>query len=208
MVALTALAQAPPLSISTEKLPPAVLNHAYGFKIGTEGGVAPVTMKVSGGALPPGLTLDASGWLTGAPAEPGSYTFSVEAGDAAKPAHAASQEFTLRVVRPLAIEWKAAPTVANGGIRGSVEVTNSSEMAADVTVIIVAVNEHGKAFVLGYERKAMQADAAPETVQFGSTLPAGIYRVRADAIAEVAERGEIWRAALEAPEAVTITTLP
>lgn len=208
LLALAAMAQAPPLAVSSEKLPRAFLKRAYNFRLEAAGGVPPLTMKVVAGSLPPGLELAPSGWISGAPTEVGGYEFTVEVTDSALPAHSARRECTLKVVRPLAVAWKRPPEVQGRSISGSAEVANASETPADVTVIIVAVNQYGKAFVLGYRRGVMEAEAAPETVEFGTTLPAGTYSVRLDAIAEVAPRQEIWRAALNTAAPLVVTAAP
>lgn len=207
----TALAQqaaAPELSFQTAELPRAIVGHAYGERLQTAGGAPPRSLKLVAGTLPRGLDLDPSGWISGVARDVGTYEFTVELSDAAQPPHVLRHAYTLAVVRPLAIEWKRAPEIRGSGIYGSVAVSNTSQTTADVTVIIVAVNEYGKAFVLGYNRAPMQAGAPPATVGFGSTLPAGAYSVRVDAVGEAARSGEIWREALTAPNPLTLTTLP
>lgn len=206
--AIAQQATAPELSFQTTQLPRAIAGRAYGERIETAGGAPPRSLKLVAGTLPAGLDLDPSGWITGIARKIGTYEFTVELSDAAQPPHVLRHAYTLAVVRPLAVEWKPAPEIRGGGIYGSVEVSNTSQTTADVTVIIVAVNEYGKAFALGYNRGPMQAGAAPETVEFGSTLPAGTYSVRVDAVGEVARTGEIWRAALTAPKPLTLTITP
>jgi len=208
LVALAAAAQAPPLEISGEPPPRAFLQHAYSFRLEASGGVPPLTMKVVAGNLPPGLELAPSGRLMGTPTDVGGYEFTVEVSDSAQPVRSARREYRLKVVRPLAVTWKSPPEVRGRGIYGSVEVMNTSETPADVTVIIVAVNQYGKAFVLGYDRAPMAAEAAPHEVEFGATLPTGSYSVRVDAIAEVAPRNEIWRDALATPAPLAVTAPP
>lgn len=208
LVALAAAAQAPPLEISSEPPPRAFLQRAYSFRLEASGGVPPLTMKVAAGSLPPGLELAPSGRLTGTPTGVGGYEFTVEVSDFAQPAHSVRREYALKVVRPLAVTWKRPPVVQGRGIYGSVEVANTSETPADITVIIVAVNQYGKAFVLGYDRGPMGAEAAPHAVEFGATLPMGRYSVRVDAIAEVAPRKEIWRDALATPAPLAVTAPP
>lgn len=208
LLALAAVAQSPPLAVTSEQLPRAFFKRAYSFRLEASGGVPPVTMKVVAGSLPPGLELAPSGWITGVPTEVGGYEFTVEVTDSAQPAHSARRPYTLKVVRPLAVTWKSPPEVQGRGIYGSAEITNTSETSADVTVIIVAVNQYGKAFVLGYDRGPMGADAAPHAVEFGTTLPAGTYSVRVDAVAEIAPRQEIWRAALDTPAPLVVSAAP
>lgn len=197
---------APPPQIVTQQLPGAVIDRTYGFHIEITGGAPPLTMKLARGSLPPGIHLDPSGWLTGVPTQLGSYPFQFELRDNA--AHTVRREFTLKVIRPLTVEWRQPPQVRDGGIWGSLAVANTSDTTADITVIIVAVNAYGKAFVLGYNREPMPAGADAQVAQFGTTLPAGSYSVRADVVGEVAAEDKIWRAALAAEAPLTVPAVP
>ena len=57
---------------------------SYSFQYTLRGLPAPTT-TVSDGTLPPGLTLDDSGYLSGFPSTPGTYTFTVRASNGATP---------------------------------------------------------------------------------------------------------------------------
>ena len=59
------------------------------------GGTPPYTYAVTRGPLPPGLALDAGGGLSGTPVQAGSFSFRVEAADAA--GQHASQDFSVSV---------------------------------------------------------------------------------------------------------------
>ena len=61
-------------------------------------GTAPMTWMHSAGALPPGLTLNADGWLSGSPAQSGSYFFTVTV---TSTAGIDSRTFTLTVERSI-----------------------------------------------------------------------------------------------------------
>jgi hypothetical protein len=63
-------------------LPEALQFTPYSYTIPTLRGTAPVAFTVAGGSLPPGLTLDSSGLLSGTPATAGSFSFTVRATDA------------------------------------------------------------------------------------------------------------------------------
>jgi hypothetical protein len=65
-------------------------------------------------------------------------------------------------------------------------------------VLVVAVNEIGKAFALGYQHFALAPGATSPTIPFGMQMSPGRYRVRADAVGEVAPKNVIYRSALEA----------
>ena len=103
------------------------------------------------GRLPPGISLQSTSgileWHT--PMSPGNYYFTVTVSDAIPKTITAN--FTIRVEDYLVARWKTGPTLDSNTISGSVEVANNSNDTYDQTVIIVAVNEIGKAFALGYQ---------------------------------------------------------
>lgn len=59
----------------------AALTKPYSYQFVITGGTAPYTFAVASGALPPGLTLSASGLLSGTPTASGQFTFTVSATD-------------------------------------------------------------------------------------------------------------------------------
>ena len=75
---------APPLSIATTSLPDATEGKNYAVSVAASSGFPPDTWSLSGGVLPPGLTLDsASGAIRGVPGELGRFAFSVKVTDSA-----------------------------------------------------------------------------------------------------------------------------
>ncbi|HVG63082.1 MAG TPA: putative Ig domain-containing protein [Hyalangium sp.] len=79
----------------TASLPPATATVSYAVRIEAAGGKAPLAYGPSGGALPPGLAIDASGTLSGTPSAPGTYSFELSVTDAHGSVQRAS--FTLEV---------------------------------------------------------------------------------------------------------------
>jgi hypothetical protein len=72
----------PPLRWATgAELPPAAAGQPYSAQLMASGGVPPLTYRLVGGSLPPGLNLSADGRVAGIAAEGGNYAFSVEASD-------------------------------------------------------------------------------------------------------------------------------
>lgn len=65
------------ISITSNTVPPATLGVSYSFQLQQTGATAP-TWSVSGGSLPPGITLSSSGRLSGTPASDGDYSFGVQ----------------------------------------------------------------------------------------------------------------------------------
>ena len=191
-----------PLEIVTERtLPRAILTVSYEAKLIATGGVPPRTWEVIAGSLPPGLTLDpVSGTISGAPTALGLFRFAVEVSDSDDPADTRTREFTLAVISALVVEWKSAPVVTQDGIAGSVRLANQTVSDLDLTMIVVAVNEIGKAFVLGYQQFTFAAQSTIPEIPFGSALPRGNYIVHVDVIAEVPETNAIHRARLQTSE--------
>ena len=191
-----------PLEISTEKsLPKAILTANYEVKLAASGGVPPRTWEVIAGRLPEGLNLDPlTGAISGTPTALGQFRFAVEVSDSDDPADTRTREFTLTVISALVVEWKAAPAVTPDGISGSVKLANQTANDVDLTIIVVAVNEVGKAFVLGYQQFTFAGQTTIPEIPFGSALPRGEYIVNADVIAEVPEKNAIYRARRQTAE--------
>jgi hypothetical protein len=172
------------------------------------GGVPPYVWSVASGDLPEGITLAPEGLMSGRPTKPGTVTLTLKVEDSGRPAHTISKEFTAVVSAPLLLEWLQAPKVHDNRIDGSVQVSNSSKETFDLTVVIVAVAENGRATAIGYERFALKAGANNVEISFGNTLPHGGYVIHADAIAEIPARNAILRQRLQTPEPLQIAPGP
>lgn len=83
------------LSIVTTSLPGGTVGTAYSAAISATGGTAPYAFSVASGQLPGGLSLSASGSLSGTPTTSGSFNFSLQAADAG--GQTAAQAFTVPV---------------------------------------------------------------------------------------------------------------
>lgn len=198
-----------PLTITTQSLPPPLLHQQYRVELKAMGGVAPVEWKISRGNLPEGLDLDASsGVISGVPAKPGELDVTISVIDSA--GNTISRDYKIKVVAPLLIEWSTFPRVQGDRLLGSVKVSNGTKDPFDLTVIILAVNEYGKAFALGYQRFDLQPETADVEIPFGegSHLPAGSYVVHADAVAEVAAKDSIFRGRQQTPTPLVINPGP
>src|SRR5262249_11705115 len=119
------------------------------------GGVGPYTFAVTGGALPPGLALDASGLLSGTPTQAGTFSFTVQATDSspAPGPFVGTRDYTLTVasVAPLVLfATGAGPTGgphvkvnnADGSLRFSFYAYDPS-FAGGVSVAVADVNGDG-----------------------------------------------------------------
>lgn len=70
------------ITITPSSLPGAVVGSAYSQQLSATGGVGVKTWSLAGGSLPVGMSLSASGLLSGTPTSaPGNYTFTVQAAD-------------------------------------------------------------------------------------------------------------------------------
>ena len=198
---------APSIRIVEARLPDCLLGEAYDAALHATAGSEPLQWQVVKGRLPAGLRLEArTGRILGRCEAASDVTFAVRVTDAAKPPRTAEHEFTLRVPPPIAVEWKNMPVVRAGGIRGSVTLTSGLKDAYEVTLIIVAVNEVGKAFALGYRHHSLRARAKLEAIEFGgdTLLPRGRYIVHVDAVGEDLARKKIDRARVQAQDPLLV----
>jgi len=86
---------------TTSPLPTAAVNSPYSIQIGASTS-APLTWSVISGNLPPGLTLSATGLLSGTPTSLGTFDFTVQA-KRTSPDQTASKQFRLDVVSALVV---------------------------------------------------------------------------------------------------------
>lgn len=192
------------LSILTQQLPNGIVRHSYGLQLLANGGAAPLSWQVVEGNLPSGLQLDQSGFAAGSPAQAGQFRSVVAGSDSSASPVKTLREFALIIPPPLALQWRQAPALVDQTISGDVLVSNYTTEAFDLTFIVVAVDEIGKAFALGYQHFVLPAQTEQQVISFGSTLPFGSYVVLADAIAEVPATNAIYRVHLQTAGSLTI----
>ena len=106
------------------------------------------------------------------------------------------------------LEWRQPPKVNDNRIDGSVQVSNGTHDTFDLTVIIVAVADNGRATAIGYEHFPLKPGASNVEITFGNTLPNGPYVIHADAIAEISKRNVILRQRLQTPQALQVLQGP
>jgi hypothetical protein len=194
----SASGQAAPLTLVTQACPTAIAGTQYGCQFEAKGGTTPYRWQITEGKLPPGLRLAGDfGVINGVPTEAGEFAFTAALSDSAAPANQVQRKFTIRVVAAMVMKWLQVPQVRDQGIWGKVEVTNQTANPFDLTVIILAVNETGKAFALGYQHFTLAPGKVSPPISFGASLPFGKYVVNADSIAEVAAINRIYRVHLE-----------
>jgi hypothetical protein len=115
----TILVKAPP-SITGGALPDATENAAYSFVIPVSNGTAPFVFQLTGGSLPPGLTLSPSGTISGIQIVGCAFPFAVTVTDSL--GGTGSAQFSLNVVTPATQQFTGAyvlqnwtATASNGG---------------------------------------------------------------------------------------------
>jgi hypothetical protein len=91
------IAPANSLVILNTKLVDAKLGKAYTAQILTMGGTPPLRWGFVSGTLPPGITMNTSGVLSGIPLKKGPYVFTVTVGDSSGTANYFNQLYTLTV---------------------------------------------------------------------------------------------------------------
>ena len=185
-----------PLVLRTSTLPKAYVRQSYQARLEAEGGIAPLKWEVSDGSLPAGIILQTDGVLAGTPTETGEFPFTATVTDSGKPAYQRQQQLSLVVVAPLMVQWLHYPKVTGHRLEGSITVSNQTERDFDLTVILLAVNETGRATAIGYQHFPLKKNSAEVEIPFGENLPHGVYELNVDAVAEVAATGSIYRARL------------
>ena len=201
-------AQSPPLAVVDEPLPPLNAGIEFHILLRATGGAPPYVWTLASGDLPEGITLSPEGFLAGRPAKPGTSTFTLKVEDSGRPAHTIVKDFKAVIVAALLLEWLQSPKVRDNRIDGSLQVSNGSTESFDLTVVIVAVAENGRATAIGYEHFPLKAGALNIQIPFGNTLPHGAYVIHADAIAEIPTRNAILRQRLETPQPLQVVQGP
>lgn len=189
-----------PLTIVTKELPPASLwnpyglEHAYGFPLQGEGGVAPYHWHIASGALPRGMKLDeGAGLITGTPEETGEFELTIQLSDKVE---SVRKKYILTIETPLPIKWEHKAMVSGNRIDGSIKVSNQTGRDFDLTFIVLAVNDIGRATALGYQHFRLKKETFDFELPFGQTLSPGNYVVNVDVVGEEPVSHRIFRARL------------
>ena len=100
------------LAITTASAPPATEGTPYSLRLSAQGGSGTRTWSIASGALPPGLTLNATtGEVSGSPTAAGVYEFRVRVSDGSR---LGSTQFTVPVREPLAAHAGTVPSAEVG----------------------------------------------------------------------------------------------
>jgi hypothetical protein len=189
-------------------LPNGYPHRHYELRFRVRGGVSALHWKVEKGALPPGMQLDDSGLLRGEPIRAGEFQFTVSVTESGRTEPAVQKGFVLKVLAALALSWKDPAHVAGNRIEGSVEVTNTTPDDMDLTFIVLAVAQNGRATAIGYQHFMLRGGTIAKELPFGDTLPHGGYVVHVDAVGEVEPKKLIYRERIQIPGALQVTVGP
>lgn len=196
------------LLIQNDSPLPDTYPHArYSLLFHTQGGSSVLHWRLQKGDLPPGLRLEDSGLLHGEPLRAGEFRFTISVTEDG-PQQAVQKDFALRVVEAITLNWKAVAHVTANRIDGSVEVSNTTVDDVDLTFIVLAVAENGRATAIGYQRFPLLHATTAMELPFGDTLPNGAYVVHVDVVGEVALRNAIYRRRLQTPAPLRVTVGP
>jgi hypothetical protein len=198
----------PQLTIVDETLPSLDPGVEVRIPLSARGGVPPYRWSVTSGELPDGISLTPDGFLVGRPPKAGRFSYTGTVEDSASPPNRVSKEIQTVVSASLVLDWLRPPQVHGNRIDGAVQVSNGTTDDFDLTFIIVAINEIGRATALGYQHFTLKAGTVNFQIPFGQTLPPGNYVVHADAVAEIPSRNRILRRLLETPAPLPVTQGP
>src|SRR5271167_2276434 len=101
------------LAILTNALPSAQTQDKYSTSVAAAGGTAPYTWTVKSGTLPTGLSLEATGVISGTPTQAGNAAFAVQVNDSSSPQQTATQSLDLSVAGQPALAISST-TLPNG----------------------------------------------------------------------------------------------
>jgi hypothetical protein len=190
------------------QLPDTFPRAPYELRFMASGGVPTLHWHLEKGALPAGIKLEDDGSLHGQAERTGEFQFTLSVSDSNQPAQVVQKEFLLRVRSALTLVWKNPARVNGSRIEGSVVVSNTTSDDMDLTFVVMAVADNGRATAIGYQRFVLASGTVEKELPFGETLPHGGYVVHVDAVGEVAVRNLIYRQRMETPGPLQVTVGP
>jgi len=201
LIATSALAQqtqAPgEIAITTKDLPAAGLWNHYSAKLDATGGIGPYGWHKVSGSLPRNLELRDFGLIEGEVNEEGTFEITVEAtgrgGTRGK-----ARRLRVNVEPPLTAVWSRKSQVSGQRIDGSIKVSNTTGRDFDLTFVVLAVNDIGRATAIGYQHFSLKKNTRDMELPFGGTPGNGNYVVNVDVVGEELGSKRIFRTRLVA----------
>src|SRR5262249_31203978 len=189
-------AQQPLVISENENLPPASWWETYSHSLEVTGGIRPYHWALVSSPLPRGVDLRDDGEINGTPDDAVSAEFTVAVRDNNSPPQQQTKKFVLRVETPLTAEWGHTVRVNGQSIDGSIKVSNRTGRDFDLTVVVLAVNEIGRAIAIGYQHFPLNKQTRDLQIPFGDTVSRGDYTVNVDVVGEEPISNRIFRARL------------
>jgi hypothetical protein len=187
------------LAISSQQIGKASLWNPYSFRLQAAGGAPPYHWRVVSGSLPPGLRLEDDGELSGHIEDSAGAEFTVSVTDNRRALHE-EKAFALQLEKPLLIDWSHKAQVNGTRIDGGVKVSNQTGRDLDLTFVVLAVNDIGRATAIGYQHFSLAKNTKDQELPFGENLSPGNYAVHVDVVGEEAQSNRIFRARLVVPK--------
>jgi hypothetical protein len=113
----------PQLIVTTTTLPNGVVGTGYSASVQASGGVGTITLSVTNGSLPAGLTMSGAGLIAGTPTTAGASSFTVTAKDSGTPQQSVNQPLSITVYTGLTITTSSLP---NGTVNSAYSATLQS----------------------------------------------------------------------------------
>lgn len=200
-------AQDPPATVvvTTKELPKATLWNQYRFQLQATGGIEPYHWRLVSGALPRNLQLNEFGDIIGVVNQSAEVDITVQATDR-DGARSQAKKFTLAIEPPLSADWLKKSQVNGTRIDGSVKVSNTTGRDFDLTFVVLAVNDIGRATAIGYQHFPLKKDTRELELPFGDALSPGNYAVNIDLVGEEPVSQMIFRTRLVAPRQTVAQT--
>ena len=135
-----------PLALSSNTVSQIAPNTSQVITLSATGGTTPYTWAQTSGALPPGLTLDAAGTISGITPTPGTYNFTVAVTDASAPPQTRSETYIIIVGNPFAITTPSALSPAVLGVAYQQKLTFANGQAPITCSLLSGALPAGIAF--------------------------------------------------------------
>ncbi|NBF09677.1 putative Ig domain-containing protein [Pseudomonas sp. Fl4BN1] len=142
---VTITVSAPTINLSPTTLPSGTQGTAYSQNLSTSGGTAPYSYAVTSGALPTGMSLSASGLISGTPSASGTFNLTITATDANSATGSRAYSLLINGLPPVASA--VSTTVAANSSTNPITLILSGGAASSVAVASAA--SHGSATASG-----------------------------------------------------------